>query len=132
MPTINANPPFHVALVLQQIHLWLSAVWNAVGVWLVHQGGQALGPTASLSTAALLIGFAALVCVAHYYHRWMYILISAIIVLGALSTIANAFTLPTSNWPSEFWRFAGITLNSLGVAAGVWAITKALRRQPSD
>ena len=123
---------FSRALIFQQTHLWLSALWNVWGAWMISHGQTPLGPTASYSTAAILIAFAAALCVAIYYQRWIYIGLSAVIVVAAASAVFNGFTLPAANWPSEFWRAAGITLNLLGVGAGVWAIFREFQNTSSN
>lgn len=106
----------------------LSALWNVVGVTLLTWGQPALGPTASLGGALILIGVAAAFW--HAFERWplVYALLTGGAGLLALSAVVNALTGDRALWPSEFWRLAGAALNSVGFVAAVFAMYKLVRR----
>jgi hypothetical protein len=50
-------------------------------------------------------------------YRWLTL---APLVIAGMTTW-NAFKLDPSLWPSEFWRWAGIAVNALGVAGSITA-----------
>jgi uncharacterized membrane protein len=64
------------------------------------------------------------------FNRWavIYGLLSAIGGLLALYTVVNAFVADPSLWPSEFWRFAGVAVNAIGVIGGAFGIAAAIGR----
>ena len=105
------------------LHALLVIAWNIVGVWLLSQGKSALGPTATL-TGALL--FAALIVVyLILYKKTLKKGFLIAVLIGALlgvMAIYGAFVKDPSLWPSEFWRYAGIGVNSLGVLGLLFAI----------
>lgn len=45
-----------------------------------------------------------------------YLLASGLLALAAVSAIFGGFTKDSSLWPSELWRYAGVAVNSIGVA----------------
>jgi ABC-type multidrug transport system permease subunit len=51
-----------------------------------------------------------------------YILLSLVGLLMSALAIYGGFTKDSSNWPSEFWRWAGITVNAVGVLGFVLAL----------
>ena len=110
------------ALAVQLGHLLLSCLWNLTGVYLIQHGQQALGPTASLTTSALLIFFAILLILGATKYPKLYLGISVIVMAGALSAILPAFHEDPGLWPSDFWRFSGVVLNGFGVAGAVLGI----------
>ena len=114
------------ALVLQLSHLGLSCIWNIVGVILILMGMPALGPTASLTMVAMLVGFAALLIVGAQRWKWLYVLLSLLLLAGTLATIFPAFTKPPSLWLSDFWRYAGVALNSLGAVGAMLGLYTCL------
>ena len=100
----------------------LCAIWNTYGAIQISTGGRALGPTASLLTAGFTILLAILLILAS--ERWPRLFRWLTIVAAALAalTIWNAFRLAPSLWPSEFWRWAGVALNGLGVVGALIAL----------
>jgi len=110
------------ALTLQLSHLALNSVWNIAGVSLVQQGLPALGPTASMATVALLVAFAALLLLGANKYAKLYVVVSLIVLAGALSAILPAFYKDPSLWPSDFWRYSGVLLNSAGVIGAIWGM----------
>ncbi len=113
-------------LLTQSAHLFLSAVWNIVGVVLIANNQMALGPTASIKTALFLILFIGLIYLTIKRFPKAYILISAFILAGAFSAILPAFFGDPNIWPSTFWRFSGVALNTLGVIGAVLGISVCL------
>ena len=111
------------ALSVQITHLALSAIWNIAGLILISRNLHALGPTASLTTAALLLVLGILLVFGAVRYRPLYIAVSGIVALAALSTVVGAFSKPPGSWPSDFWRYAGAALNSLGVVGAVWGMS---------
>ena len=63
--------------------------------------------------------------------RWpvVYAILSAIAGLLALVTVVNAFTADPSLWPSEFWRYAGIAVNAVGVLGAALGIAGTVGRR---
>lgn len=98
--------------------LTLSTLWNVVGVVLVANGQRALGPTASLVAAALLVGIAVLLAVGVLRSPTLFGALSGICGLFALAAVIQAVTGDPALWPSAFWRWAGAALNAFGAAAG--------------
>lgn len=115
------------ALPVQVAWAILSAIWNVAGVWMIAQGQRAPGPTASVAGAAVLLALA-LGWVAAV-RRWPlgYLLLSIVAVVASLGAVVNAFTGDPALWPSEFWRYAGIVLNSVGFLACAFAIAAYFR-----
>lgn len=109
-----------VPLSIQLGHIILSCLWNLVGVYLLAHNLAALGPSASLTTAVLLLGLGVLLVLASFRSASFYVLVSSVLALGALSAIVNAFTQTPDSWPSEYWRIAGVMLNSVGLVGAVW------------
>lgn len=106
-----------------------SALCNFYGAFQLSQGLPALGPTATYGGGILaLVLLAALVVSAR---RWpvMYGLLSAIAGLLALVTVINAFTADPSLWLSEFWRYAGIAVNAVGVLGAALGIGGTVGRR---
>lgn len=108
---------YQPALQVQLFHLLMCVTWNAIGVYQLSQGLQPIGPVASVAAivvmsllAALLIGLLI------NGKEKFYILVGVLPALAALMTIVGAFTNDPSNWPSEFWRWAGVAVNIIGIA----------------
>ena len=118
-------------LTLQLIHVSLSCVWNVTGVYLMGVGKAALGPTASLLTVLVLLAFGVLIVWGANNKPTVYALSSALIMFGAVAAIYGAFYQHPSLWPSEFWRYAGVVLNGLGVIGALWGFTRLLSARKS-
>ncbi|MEI9419708.1 hypothetical protein O7A70_00735 [Mesorhizobium sp. Cs1299R1N1] len=114
--------PARTALAAQLVWAGLSALWNVSGVLLMAAGKQALGPTASIAAAALLVGIAVLLVLCRPRWFWAYAGLSVLAGLMALFAVINAFTADPALWPSGFWRYAGAALNAIGVLAAVSAV----------
>jgi len=114
---VNISNNYSVAtLSVQLIHIALCIVWNLVGVYQLSQGIQSIGPTASLIGVVILFVFAgALVLAAAKSWRWLYLSVSLLLVWGAVSAIYGGFTKDIALWPTEFWRYAGMLVNAVGV-----------------
>ena len=96
------------------LHAFLAALWNVAGVWLISQGQSPLGPTASMTGVAVL----AVLILAYIFtlkkgYEKAFLLLASVGALVGLLTIYGALTKDPSLWPSEFWRVAGIAVNSL-------------------
>lgn len=115
-------PHLKPALSLQLTHLLLSIAWNIVGVILIARGLPAPGPTASLLTALILLVLAGFMLLGAVRYRNLYLVVTLVVLLGAVSAIGPAFNKPAALWPSDFWRYAGVLLNSLGVIGALWGI----------
>ena len=96
------------------LHAFLAALWNVAGVWLISQGKSPLGPTASMTGVWVLLALMLIyiVTLKKGYEKTFLFLSFFGAVVGLL-TIYGAFTKDPSLWPSEFWRYAGIIVNSL-------------------
>jgi len=101
-----------------------------VGLLLLHRGLQALGPTASIPTILILIMFGmGLVASAGRWGDWLYLGLAVVLFLGSVSAIYAGFTKPISLWPNEFWRYAGIGINSVGVLGFILAVKTAINER---
>jgi len=112
------------------LHAFLAAVWNVAGVWLISQGKSPLGPTASLTGVAVL---AILIMIYIFtlkkgYEKSFLLMVSLGALVG-LMTIYGALTKDHSFWPSEFWRIAGIAINSLAVIGFVLTLKVFFQRK---
>jgi hypothetical protein len=110
---------------LQLSWISMSILWNISGIILVSQGKRALGPTASWTAIAILL-LLAIVLVISYQKKWAIFYFLLTFLGGAMAFIAvrNAFVQDILLWPSEFWRYAGIVVNSFGIFAGFFAILR--------
>lgn len=127
--TINYDLQFmRIAIYLQVSWAVLSMCWNIAGLYLIGQGQRAPGPTASLLAAGLLLVIAIILILA-WRSKWSvnYIVVSALAGVMALLAVINAFTADPFLWPSEFWRYAGEVLNTLGVTGAVLAIVGIIK-----
>ncbi len=97
-------------------HAVLSIVWNVVGLWLLSLGKQALGPTAAYAAIVLFILLSSgYIFFAEKEYEKMYLLLACIGAALACYAITGGLTKDHSLWPSEFWRYAGMAVNALGV-----------------
>lgn len=117
------NKNYKTALIFMLLHASLVIVWNIVGVWLLSQDESALGPTASLVGALV---FATLIAIYLFFYKKGYEkLFLSIVSIGALlgaTAIYGAFTKDPVLWPSEFWRYAGVAINTLGISGFIIAL----------
>lgn len=104
------------ALVFMVLHALLVIIWNIAGVWLLSHNKSALGPTATF-TAALV--FAILIAIYFWFYKkgWEKLFLTVVTIGALLGSIAiyGAFTKDPALWPSEFWRYAGVAVNGLGI-----------------
>ncbi len=93
----------------------LCIVWNLVGLYQLQHGQQPIGPTASMMVAVVLASFStALFFSAKHQWKLIYLGITLLLGVGAVSAIHGALTKDLSLWPSEFWRLAGAMVNVIG------------------
>jgi len=98
------------------MHAFLAAVWNLAGVWLISQGQAPLGPTASFTgVIVLLVLIMIYIFTLKKGFKKTFLLMASVGALVGALTIYGALTKEHSLWPSEFWRIAGIAVNSLAV-----------------
>jgi hypothetical protein len=114
------------ALTAQMVWASLAALWNLTGVALIAAGQRAPGPTASIAAAAVLIVIVVALPLLSRRSRLLYLVLSALAGLMALFAVVSAFTSDAALWPSDFWRYAGATLNTVGVFATFVAIINAV------
>ncbi|BAJ01959.1 hypothetical protein [Shewanella violacea] len=115
---------YALALKVQLTHLFLCILWNAIGLWQLHNGEQSIGPTASMmAIVVVLIAGSLLVFSLNKAWKPLYFSISLLAFLLAAMTIYGGLTKDHSLWPSEFWRFAGIAVNAIGALGFILAIT---------
>jgi len=104
-------------------HALLVIAWNTISLWLLSQDKSALGPTASLTAIFL---FAALIGLYIFFYKKEYnkLFLLVTFIGASLGSIAiyGALTKAPILWPSEFWRYAGIGVNSLGVIGFLFAL----------
>lgn len=91
-------------------------VWQLAGVTLLASGYRALGPSASLTVAAVTVVIAIALVLSFRHLRAIFYALCAFICWGAASTISNAFTANPSLWPSDWARYAGVAINVTGFA----------------
>lgn len=104
--------------------------WNMYGLYLMSNGQQPIGPTASAVGAGLCAIFAFLFWwFLKKNFKWSYIILCVVAALMAGFTIYGAFTKDPSLWPSEAWRWAGIVLNSIGMGSCIAGIFKILNNK---
>ena len=109
--------PYQRACLLMMVHAILVIIWNIAGIWLISQGKSALGPTATWAGVvlfAVLMGIYFVTCQKGLHKTFLvFALLGSLL---GLSAIYGAFTKDPALWPSEFWRFAGVAVNFLGIA----------------
>lgn len=113
------------ALLFQAAWAVASALWNFYGAFQLSQGLPALGPTATHGVGVLALALLAALLVSSRRWRIPYVILSAFGGLLALITVVNAFIADPPLWPSEFWRYAGVAVNVIGVIGGALGITAA-------
>lgn len=113
------------ALLIQAAWAVASALWNFYGAFQLAHGLPALGPTATYGGGILALALLAALLVSSRRWRIPYVILSAIGGLLALITVVNAFIADPSLWPSEFWRYAGVAVNVIGVIGGALGVTAA-------
>ena len=84
---------YRLSLLLQLIHRVRCVAWNGMGSWQKAHGQATIGPTSSWGTLGLSAA------------------------LFALLVVVGGFTRDPALWQSEFRRWAGMAVNSIGVAA---------------
>lgn len=121
---------YRMALASQLLHVALCVAWNALGLWQKSQGVQTIGPTASFGAIVfvLLLG-TGLVFLLRKGAETPYLLLSMLGLLMSALAIHGGFTKDLSSWPSEFWRWAGIIVNSVGVIGFLLALAIFIRRK---
>lgn len=110
---------------LQLSWISMSILWNITGIILVSKGKRALGPTASWTAIAVLL-ILAIALVVSYQKKWSVFYLLLTFLGGAMAFIAvrNAFIQDILLWPSEFWRYTGIVVNSFGIFAALFAVVR--------
>lgn len=107
-------------LCLQMVHVMLCVTWNILGVYLVANGMPSPGPSSSWTAAAVLAFCGCLLVVGAFRSATIYGCVSLVFALAGAWFIVSAFTRDPSLWSSEAWRYGGVLLQSLGVAAAGW------------
>lgn len=113
----------------QIFHLAGSAVWNIAGVILISQGQQSLGPTASVTVAAVLLLLGIGLWFGHGRIQLLYLVISVLLGVAATLAIKQAIVGDASDWPSELWRWVGAVLNFVGFVSNFTGVVLVLLRQ---
>lgn len=104
------------ALAVQLFHALLCIIWNLIGVWQLSKGLPAIGPTASIAAIGIILVLSGLLIEGvRSKHVALYLGVSGLIFLAAVSAIYGGFTKDPSFWPSEAWRYAGIIVNAIGL-----------------
>jgi len=109
-------------LYAQLFYFVLVVLWNIAGVVLIANDLRAPGPTANLLGAGIVTFLALILIYGSRQKVWLYAAISALSFIGAAAAIFQAFTADISLWPSDFWRYCGVTLNLFGAVAHSIAI----------
>lgn len=120
---MNQDKTYRNAYIFIVLHALFVIIWNVVGIWLISNGKHALGPTATWVGVGL---FSVLIIIYTFFYRKAYYkLFTLVVTIGALLgsyAIYGAFTKEISLWPSEFWRYAGIAVNSLGIIGFILSV----------
>ena len=104
------------ALRVQLFHSVLCIIWNVIGVWQLSKGLPAIGPTASVAGIGIILVLSGLLILGvHSRYVALYLGVSGLLFLAAVSAIYGGFTKDPSFWPSEVWRYAGIIVNTIGL-----------------
>lgn len=121
---------YKIPLRFMVLHALLAAVWNLAGAWLISQGQSPLGPTASLLGVVVLsiLIIIYIFTLKKGYEKTFLLMAFVGALVGAL-TIYGALTKEHSFWPSEFWRFTGIAVNSLAPVGFALAVKIFLQRK---
>ena len=117
MQSVNSlNRDYKKALLLMIAHAVLVMLWNITGIVLIAEGKPALGPAASW-VGLFLFAILILVYLVLYKEacKRLFLLVVFIGAMFAAMAIYGALTKDPLLWSSEFWRYAGITINLLGV-----------------
>jgi len=126
---MNQNREYRKAYIFIVLHALFVIIWNVVGILLIANGKQALGPTATWTGVGL---FSVLIIIyTIFYKNADNKLFTLFVTIGALLgsyAIYGAFTKDHSLWPSEFWRYAGIAVNLLGIIGFILSL-KALGKK---
>ena len=113
---IMTGKNYNTSLFFLLSHAFLSIVWNLIGLWLLSQGKQALGPTATDAAIVLFlllsIGY---IASSRKGYSIIYLVLACIGAALACYAIIGGLTKDHGLWPSEFWRYAGMAVNVLGV-----------------
>lgn len=106
-------------LSLQLTYIVCCIVWNGSGVVRKWMGLAPLGPAASIWGILLLVVLALLLVTGATQKHWRYIYLFVTLILGvgAVSAIWQAYTGPSELWLSLYWRIAGVVINVVGVVA---------------
>lgn len=123
---------YRTALIVHLVHVLLCILWNGVGLWQQAHGLKTIGPTASWGAIGFVILLGAgLVGFSRKGPPPGFLALSAIGMLLAVVAIHGGLTKDASNWPSGFWRWAGIVVNSFGVMGFLLALATYLRPRPA-
>ena len=115
-------------------HAFLSILWNAIGLWLISQGKQPLGPTATYAAIVILL----ILSFGYTFslvkdHPAVYLFLAGIGLALASYAISGGLIKDHGLWSSEFWRYVGMAINTLGVIGFVSAIeTFVVRKKSSE
>ena len=118
---MNAKSSTEFSLILLVVWAILCAIWNAYGAAQLARGGQALGPTATIMGAVLAISLAIVLIISFRNRPSAYRWLTLVPCVIAAMTIWSALRLDPALWPSEFWRWAGILVNAIGVVGSALA-----------
>ena len=114
-------------------HALLSMLWNAAGLWLIYQGKPALGPTATYAAIVLLLMLSAgYISSLMKNHPVIYLVLACVGFFLACYAISGALIKDHGLWPSEFWRYAGMAINALGVIGFISAVKTFVERKRSS
>ena len=121
---------YNTSLLFLLSHAFLSIVWNIIGLWLLSQGKQALGPTATYAAIVLfLLLSAGYIFFSRKNYSKIYLVFACIGAALACYAIAGGLTKEHALWPSEFWRYAGMAVNALGVIGFIWGVKNFVDRR---
>lgn len=117
------------SLLMQVLWGILVASWNFRGLALIAQRQAPLGPGSSMNAALLAIALVVALMVSVRRSPLVYAIVSTVTLAMAGWTAVDDLVTDPSQWASEGWRFAAVTLNGIGVLGSALGLINAGRRR---
>lgn len=128
----NRTQSWPLSLVFLVVWSFLCAAWNFYGVTQLAKGLSALGPTATYVGGGLALVLGVALVAASRSWPGVYKLLAAMAGVLAAITIVGSFTKDAALWPSDFWRFAGVAVNAIGLVGAVLAVSTGWARDAAS
>jgi len=124
------NINYKTSLFFLLSHSGLVIIWNIIGLWLISKGMRPLGPTATFVGIVLFL----LLSVGYIFFSRksgsrIYLILACIGAALGCFAIYGGLTKDHMLWPSEFWRYAGIAVNVLGITGLILGVKSYIGRK---